>query len=115
MLFNATHLLFDAQGFAKSADVSRIMNVLLDEHHADAAIDIIFITDEKGIPIEFRDHKDLGSHEKVDATLPEEVRPPKWCVEVIRSPGDHLQSEAEDETALSRLNLRQKTPVDGKI
>jgi len=111
LLFNATHLLFDAQGFAKSADVSRIMKVLLDEHHADAAIDIIFITDEKGIPIEFRDHKDLGSHEKVDATLPEEVRPPKWSVEVIRSPGDHLRSEAEDETALSRLNLRQKTPV----
>ena len=111
LLFNATHLLFDAQGFAKSANVSRIMKVLLDEHHADAAIDIIFITDEKGIPIEFRDHKDLGSHEKVDATLPEEVRPPKWSVEVIRSPGDHLRSEAEDETALSRLNLRQKTPV----
>jgi tetratricopeptide (TPR) repeat protein len=117
LLFNATHLLFDAHGVAKSADVRRIMKVLLDEHHAGAPIDIIFITDEKGIPIEFRDrkdHKDVRSHEKVDITLLEEAQPPKWCVEVIRSPGDHLRSEAEDETALSRLNLRRKTPVDEK-
>jgi tetratricopeptide (TPR) repeat protein len=112
LLFNATHLLFDAQGFAKSADVTRIMKVLLDEHHANAAIDIIFITDEKGISFEFRDHKDVRSHEISDVTLPEEAQPPKWCVEVIRSPGNHLRSEAEDEAALSRLNLRQKTPVD---
>jgi SIR2-like domain len=112
LLFNATHLLFDAQGLAKSADVTRIMRVLLDENHANAPIDIIFITDEKGIPIEFRDHRDLGSHETVDVANLEEAQPPKWCVEVIRSPGDHLRSEAEDEAALSRLNLRRKTPVD---
>jgi SIR2-like protein len=111
LLFNATHLLFDAKGFAKSADVTRIMKVLLDEDHADAAIDIIFIADEKGIPIEFRNRGDRGPREDADGILLEETRPAEWSVEVISSPGDHLRSEAEDQAALSRLNLRRKAPV----
>jgi SIR2-like domain len=112
LLFNATHLLFDAQGVAKSADVTRIMRVLLDEDHADAAIDIIFVTDEKGTPIEFRNREGGGPHEDADIARTWDTRPAKWKVEVIASPGDHLRSEAEDEAALDRLNLRRQALAD---
>ena len=57
LLFNATHLLFTGRGFAKSSDVTRLFGVFLNPEYHGAAVDIVFVTEDKGIPIEFRDRK----------------------------------------------------------
>ncbi|WP_159007895.1 SIR2 family protein [Bradyrhizobium sp. S69] len=111
LLFNATHLLFDEQGIAKSADVTRIMKVLLDEEHADAGIDVIFITDERGIPAEFRDYESDRFSKTKEILILKEEPPRKWALEIVHSPSDHLRSDAEDEAVITRLNLRRSIPA----
>jgi tetratricopeptide (TPR) repeat protein len=111
LLFNATHLLFDAGGVAKSSDVTRIMNVLLDEQHKDARIDIVFVTDEKGIPIQFRNQAPGKPQKRNHVGIPRETPPAEWALEIVRSPTDHLRGEAEDDAAATRLGLRRKAPL----
>jgi tetratricopeptide (TPR) repeat protein len=111
LLFNATQLLFDAQGFSKSSDVSRIMKVLLDNKHANAGIDIIFITDERGVPVEFRDHTPAKLPKGSRSAIPKETPPEEWSLEIVHSPTDHLRSDADDDAAITRLGLRRHVPV----
>jgi tetratricopeptide (TPR) repeat protein len=106
LLFNATQLLFSAQGFSKSSDITRIMNILLDPLYSEAEIDVVFVMDEKGIPIEFRDRGLTALPKEPDIPNPKETSPHKWAVEVVHSPSDPLRSDAEDQAAITRLGLR---------
>jgi hypothetical protein len=91
-------------------NVTRIMNVLLDKQHEKARVDIIFITDEKGIPIEFRERARRKFQKQNDARMPKETPPARWSLEIVRSPGDHLRGEAEDDAAATRLGLSREEP-----
>ena len=110
LLFNASHLLFTRAGYSKSADVTRIMSALLSSEFAAAALDCVLITDERGIPIEFREH---GTHSPsaVPTGYPFRESPPcQWDLEVVHSVVDPLRNEPEDEIAIRKLRLRLATP-----
>jgi tetratricopeptide (TPR) repeat protein len=58
LVFNAVDVLFDADGFPKNAQIRRIFESLIDERFRKAKLDLIFITDERRIPVYFR-HKEI--------------------------------------------------------
>jgi tetratricopeptide (TPR) repeat protein len=109
LFFNATNLLFSAKGFSKSADITRIMNVLFDPRFADAPVDIIFVTDERGIPIEFRDRHPTPAPADGGPPLSLETPPHPWAVEVVPSFIEPTRSNTEDEAAVRRLELRRRS------
>lgn len=54
LVINAAHLMFNTRGFAKSAEIQRLMSALLDPSFADAEVDIFFIGSEERLPAEIR-------------------------------------------------------------
>ncbi len=109
LALNATHLLFNPRGFAKSSDVVRFFEIFLDPRFNMASIDLIFVTSETGLPIEVRrpverKHDDpsriLNGGEK-------EVQ----HIDLVPLPaiGRSALSEQTDETALTNLRLRLNT------
>ncbi|HEY1720295.1 MAG TPA: SIR2 family protein [Magnetospirillaceae bacterium] len=106
IFFNATHLLFNPLGHAKSADVARVMNILLNPVYADAKIDLIFITDDKGLPIEFRDRLSRTPH--VSRGTPLNIESPyhRWSMEVVKTLLDPTRTQVEDAAAMQRISLR---------
>jgi SIR2-like domain len=54
IVLNASHLMFNRDGAAKSADVASIMAIFLSREYQSAAVDIVFITNEQAMPRETR-------------------------------------------------------------
>ena len=117
LLFNASHLLFTRSGYSKSADITRIMNALLSPEFEGAALDLIFVTDERGMPIEFRRRKSHSRSTSQGQNLFRERPPYRWGLEIVRSVVDPLRNDVEDQVAMSKLGLRssaQKKALDGR-
>jgi tetratricopeptide (TPR) repeat protein len=114
LLFNATHLLFTGQGFAKSSDVTRLFGVLLNPAYSSAAVDVIFVTEDKGIPIEFRDRKLTSLPGGPGIPNPKETPPVQWSVEVVHSSKERLRSDTEEGAELTKLRLRRRGTGDAE-
>ncbi len=68
LAINAAHLMFNARGYAKNAEIQRLVTALLDPAFQTAAIDIFLVGGETRLPAEIRE-QGLRESDKPEATL----------------------------------------------
>ncbi len=106
LALNATHLLFNPRGFAKSSDVVRFFQTFLDPNLKSACLDLLFVSSEPGLPIEIREPMPRlvadPSRFGVGGELPVQV------VELVHlaAVGQSAVDAQDDAMAISRQRLR---------
>jgi tetratricopeptide (TPR) repeat protein len=106
IFINASHLLFGPGGFAKSADITRLMRIILNPNYSNAPVDVVLVCDEQGIPLEFRNRAiSPALKEEMPRTMSEEP-PFPWTVEVMDAVVESTRAEIEDKVVARRLGLR---------